>query len=101
MASRSTREMLDSPEFKQLVRRRWRVSMVLTAALFVVYYGYILLVALDKPFLSRRLGGVTTLGIPVGVGVIVVAWALTAGYVAWANRVYDVEVRRLREQLGK
>jgi uncharacterized membrane protein (DUF485 family) len=77
------------------------VSLALTAALFVVYYGYILLIALDKPFVSRRIGEVTTLGIPLGVAVIVLSWALTAPYVAWANRAYDPEVARLRERLRK
>jgi uncharacterized membrane protein (DUF485 family) len=98
---KSAREMLDSPEFRDLVRRRWRVSLVLTAALFVVYYGYILLIAADKPLVSRRVGEVTTLGIPLGVAVIGLSWALTAAYVAWANRVYDPEVARLRERLRK
>ena len=66
---KSAREMLDSPEFRDVVRRRWRVSLVLTAALFVLYYGYILLIAADKPLVSRRIGEVTTLGIPLGVAV--------------------------------
>jgi uncharacterized membrane protein (DUF485 family) len=96
---KSAREMLDSPEFKALVRRRWRVSLALTAALFVLYYGYILLIAADKDLVSRRVGEVTTLGIPLGVAVIVLSWALTAAYVAWANRAHDPEVARLRDRL--
>jgi uncharacterized membrane protein (DUF485 family) len=90
------RELLDSPEFQRLVARRLRVSLVLTACLFVLYYGYILLIATDKAFLARRIGEVTTLGIPIGAAVIVGAWVLTAVYVVWANRAYDVEVARLR-----
>jgi uncharacterized membrane protein (DUF485 family) len=98
---KSAREMLDSAEFRGVVRRRWRVSLALTVALFVVYYGYILLIATDKPFLAIRIGEVTTLGIPLGIGVIVLSWALTAGYVVWANRSYDPEVARLRERLRR
>jgi uncharacterized membrane protein (DUF485 family) len=94
-----TREVLDSPELRRLVARRWTVSLLLTAALFLAYYGFILLVALDKTLLARRLGGATTLGIPLAVLVIVVAWALTAIYVWWANRSYDPAVDRLRRQL--
>ena len=92
--------MLESPEFRRLVRRRWSIALALTAALFLAYYGYILLVALDKPFLAQRVGeGATTLGIPIGVAVIVVSWALTAVYVLWANRSYDPEVERLKREL--
>ena len=93
---KSPREMLDSPEFKSMVTRRWTISIVLTALLFVLYYGYILLIAVDKAFLARKIGEFTTLGIPVGVGVIAGAWVLTAIYVVWANRVHDVEVRKLK-----
>ncbi|HEV8630580.1 MAG TPA: DUF485 domain-containing protein [Thermoanaerobaculia bacterium] len=95
-----TRRVLDSPDFHRLVTRRWTISLLLTAALFLAYYGFILLVALDKELLARRLGGaVTTLGIPLGVGVIIVAWALTAVYVLWANGSYDPAVDRLKRQL--
>ena len=104
-----TRQVLDSPELRRLVVRRWTISLLLTAALFFAYYGFILLVALDKGLLARRLGGAesagattshaTTLGIPIAVAVIVVAWALTAIYVAWANRGYDRAVDQLRKQL--
>lgn len=95
------RQLLDSPEFRRLVFRRWRISLVLTACLFVLYYGYILLIATNKEFLSRRIGESTTLGIPIGAAVIVGAWLLTAIYVAWANRYYDGEVTRLRARLHR
>lgn len=94
----SARRMLDSREFKQLVATRWRISVVLTLALFLTYYGYIVLIAVDKRVMARRIGDVTTLGIPLGIGVILISWALTAFYVVWANRVHDVEVRRLKDK---
>ena len=90
--------LLESPEFKHLVARRWRASAILTAILFIIYYGFILLVATNKPLLGTRLGA-GTLGILLGVLVIVLSWVITAAYVVWANRHYDPEVRRLRERL--
>ena len=96
---KTTKELLASSEFRHLVARRWRVSLLLTACLFVLYYGYILLIATDKALLSKRIGEVTTLGIPVGAAVIVGAWILTALYVLWANRAYDSEVARLRDHI--
>ena len=94
-------QVLDSPAMHRLVRRRWTISLLLTATLFAAYYGFILLVALDKGLLARRLGaGVTTLGIPLAVAVIVAAWALTAIYVWWANRAYDPAVDALKRTLS-
>ena len=97
----SHRTLLDSPEFRRLVRRRWLVSLVLTALLFLLYYGYILLIAVNKPFLARRIGAVTTLGIPMGMAVIVGSWVLTAAYIVWANRKYDPEVDQLRRRVAR
>jgi uncharacterized membrane protein (DUF485 family) len=92
-------ELLSSEEFKDLVARRWRVSLMLTIALFLIYYGFILLVALNRALLATRVGEVTTLGIVIGVAVLVFSWVLTAVYVVWANRRYDPQVERLRERL--
>jgi uncharacterized membrane protein (DUF485 family) len=94
------RSMLNSTEFRHMVTRRWRVSLVLLVLLFVLYYGYILLIATNKAFLSRRIGDVVTIGIPMGAAVIIGAWVLTAAYVVWANRRYDPEVTRLRKLLS-
>jgi uncharacterized membrane protein (DUF485 family) len=96
---KSVHELLESHDFKQLVAKRWSVSVILTIALFVIYYGYILLIGYNKPFLAQKIGEVTTLGIPLGVAVIILSWVLTVIYVVWANNVYDVEVQRLKDQL--
>lgn len=92
---KSTHEMIESAEFERLVRGKWTIAIVLTILLFIVYYGFIIMVALNKPFLAQKIGEYTTLGIPIAAGVIVAAWVLTAIYVVWANRVLDGEVNRL------
>lgn len=92
------RDLLASPDFHRLVARRWRVSAVLTLCLFVLYYGFILLVALNKAFLATRVGSVT-IGIPLAASVILGAWLLTAIYVVWANRSHDPAVDALRDRL--
>lgn len=97
----NAQEVLDSPAFKALVARRWTVSFVSLALLFASYYGYILLIATSKAFVSQKVGEVTTLAIPLGIAAIVVAWALTAAYVAWANRSYDPEVERIKATLRR
>jgi uncharacterized membrane protein (DUF485 family) len=98
-AHKSTHEMIESADFKHLVSKRWTVSLVLLALLFVSYYGYILLIAANKEFVSQKVGEVTTLAIPLGVAAIVAAWILTAYYVVWANKSYDPEVERLKGEL--
>jgi uncharacterized membrane protein (DUF485 family) len=93
------RDVLNSLEFRRLVVGRWRVSLALTALLFLLYYGYILLIATNRQLVSQRVSGSTTAGILIAAGVIAGAWVLTAAYVVWANREYDPAVAKLRARV--
>jgi uncharacterized membrane protein (DUF485 family) len=82
--------ILNDVKYQELKAKRTRFGWWLTLAMMVVYYGFILLVAFDKPFLAQRMGtGVMTLGIPIGFGVIVFTIVITAFYVNRANNEFD------------
>src|SRR6218665_4020746 len=90
-------EVLADPRYQRLVRRRGRFTWALSIVMLVAYFGYVALFAFDKSILARRLGGgVTSLGIPVGIGIILFAILLTGLYVRRANREYDPLVDALR-----
>ena len=79
-----------NPKYQELKAKRTSYGWWLTLAMMVVYYGFILLVAFNKPFLSQRLGeGVMTVGIPIGFGVIIFTIVITAIYVKRANKEFD------------
>ena len=75
---------------------RWRVAISLTAAMMAAYFGFILLVAFNKPLLGSLLVPGLSLGMLLGALVIVVAWMLTWIYVRWANTHYDSSIDQLR-----
>jgi uncharacterized membrane protein (DUF485 family) len=78
------------PSYRKLKARRSRFGWWLAGAMMLVYYGFILLVAFDKPLLAARIGsGVTTLGMPLGLGVILFTVLITAIYVRRANAEFD------------
>ena len=81
---------------EELAGRRNRVALALTAAMLAVYFGFILLVAFDKPLLGTSLTEGLSLGILLGVVVVLATWALIWVYVRWANRSYEPELDRLR-----
>ena len=86
------------PSYQQLKARRSSFGWWLTAAMLVVYYGFIVLVAFDKPLMATRLGtGVMTLGMPIGLGVILFTVVITAIYVRRANNEFD----RLSAEVNK
>lgn len=79
-----------NPKYLELRRKRTRFGWWLTALMMVVYYGYIALIAFNKPFLAQPIGGgVTTIGIPIGLGVIVFTILITAVYIRRANGEFD------------
>jgi uncharacterized membrane protein (DUF485 family) len=71
---------------------RWRLALLLTAVMTLVYVGFILLIAFDKPLLGTILMPGLSLGILLGVLLIVTAWALIVIYVRWTNTHYDHRV---------
>lgn len=83
---------------KRLAAAQWRLALRLTVAMMAIYFGFILLVAFDKPLLGRLLMPGLSLGTLLGALVIVAAWALIWVYVRWANGHYDETVALLRRR---
>jgi uncharacterized membrane protein (DUF485 family) len=81
----------------RLAAARTRMAGGLTAAVVVVYFGFILLIAYAKPLLATQLRPGLSLGILLGALVIVVSWLSTLVYVRWANRHYDAALDELRK----
>lgn len=87
------------PNYQELVRRRSALGWMLSLTILVIYFGFILLVGYAPKFLGTPLGsGVTTIGIPIGLSVIVLAFVLTGIYVRQANSSYDVLIRKIAEE---
>jgi uncharacterized membrane protein (DUF485 family) len=97
--AKTAHEIVESARFKALVSKRWNVSIILTVLLFIIYYGYILIVAYGKDFLAQKVGEFVNWGIILGVLGIVLSWLLTVIYIIWANNVYDKEVDALKKEL--
>lgn len=74
---------------RALARRRWRVAITLTIAMVFLYFGFIALIAFNKPLLARTVTEGVSLGILLGALVIIASWLLTWWYVRWANTHYD------------
>ncbi len=91
-----------NPKYQELKRKRNAFGWSLTAIMMVVYYGYIALIAWNKPFLAQPIGaGVTTLGIPIGMGVIIFTIVITAIYVRRANSEFDHLTAEILKEASK
>ncbi|SAK88051.1 membrane protein [Caballeronia arationis] len=101
MTDDEVRRIKKTRQYSKLVRDRSRLGWTLTAAVLVVYYGYVLLIAFNKEFLATRTGnGVMTLGIPIGLFVILFTVVITGLYVRHANRTYDELTEQIKQEVA-
>jgi uncharacterized membrane protein (DUF485 family) len=93
MSQEIYRRIRENPKFQVFVKKRNNFSIVMSILMIIAYYGYILLIAFNKPFLATKLsdGGVTSIGIPIGLGVILFTIVITWIYVRRANSEFDTE----------
>lgn len=90
MSPQQQQAILNHPAFQQLARGKARLGWSLTAVMLLLYYGFILVLAFAPQWLARPIGaGVTTVGMPVGVAIILAAFVLTGIYVRQANKRLD------------
>ena len=85
-----------SVHLTRVAAARWRLALLLTAIMTLVYVSFILLIAFDKPLLGTILMPGLSLGILLGVLMILTAWVLILIYVRWANTHYDSRVAAVR-----
>jgi uncharacterized membrane protein (DUF485 family) len=101
MTDDEVRRIKKTRQYSKLVRDRSRLGWTLTAAVLVVYYGYVLLIAFNKEFLATRTGhGVMTFGIPIGLFVILFTVVITGLYVRHANRTYDELTEQIKQEVA-
>lgn len=95
-------KIVANPKYQKLVSTRSSFGWILTAIMMVVYYGYIAVIAFNKGLFAQRLGdGVMTVGIPVGLGVIVFTIVITGIYVRRANSEFDALTQDIVKESSK
>jgi uncharacterized membrane protein (DUF485 family) len=100
MEDQLVKTILANPNYQKLLKARTGYGWWFTAAVLVVYYGFILLIAFDKELLSTRMGsGVMTIGIPVGLFVILFTVIITGIYVRRANSEFDELTEKIKQEV--
>jgi uncharacterized membrane protein (DUF485 family) len=90
----------NNPNYQKLVSTRSSFAWKLTITILVVYYAFILLIAFSPETLGASLsGGMTTVGIPVGLAIIIFAFALTGIYVKRANSEFDDLLKQVKDDI--
>jgi len=89
------------PNYKELVSKRTSFSIKLTIAMLVVYFSFILTIAFEPSLLGKPLfeGSIVTIGIPLGIFIIIFAFVLTGIYTFKANSEFDALSKKVKQSL--
>lgn len=89
------------PRFAELAKKRACLAWSLSAIILLMYFAFILLIAFAPSVLAKPIaaGSVITVGIPVGVMIIVMAFILTGVYVHQANTRFDALNQQIKDSL--
>jgi uncharacterized membrane protein (DUF485 family) len=100
MSDQTLDKIRANPKYQHLVKTRSAYGWMLTILMLAVYYGYILVIAFKKEMLAVPLGaGVTTVGIPIGLGVILFTIIITGIYVRRANTEFDAMTAEILKEV--
>ena len=91
----------ESAPFRELKRRQRSFVFPMAVAFLVWYFVYVLLSSFAPAFMAERVFGDITVGLVFGLGQFVTTFALTMGYVAYANRRLDPGAEQLRLDLER
>ncbi|PZO79228.1 MAG: DUF485 domain-containing protein [Micavibrio aeruginosavorus] len=89
------------PEYQELLTRRRALIVPLSIITLTIYYAFILALAFFPEALSVRVGdGVTTIGIWIGLGVIIATFVITGVYVRKANQEIETLLHTIHQKAG-
>ncbi|GAA1851450.1 DUF485 domain-containing protein [Microbacterium koreense] len=91
----------DSPRFRELKRRQRSFVFPMSIAFLVWYFLFVLMASFAPDVMAIPVWGNINLGLILGLGQFVTTFAITMGYVAYANRKLDPIAEELRGQLEK
>lgn len=103
MSESISNKIQQNPKYLELASRRGRLAWTLSAIVCVIFYGFILMIAFTPGILTAPIaeGSVIPLGLPMGVGVIVVCCVLTGIYVYESNQVFDPMFEEIVKEASK
>ena len=92
-----------NPHFQALVKERNRFMWWLFATVLITYFGFALLAIFSPAVFGIPLwpGASTTIGVPLGIGVMFLPCLLTGIYVFRSIRNFDVRMEQILKDAQK
>lgn len=104
MADRSPEEwtaIADSPEFKELSRKRRSFVVPATVFFMVWYFGFIILAGYAPDFMGERVVEGVTVGYLFALSQFIVVWVLAGLYLKRSRNVLDPLRQKVVDKVGQ
>jgi len=102
MTAAQIESIRNNPKYQELTKKRSRFAWTLSLIMLGVYYAFIMLIAFYPEFLGTKIGsGVMTIGIPIGIAIIIISFVLAGIYVRRANGEFDRLTQEVRDSVGE
>ncbi|HEO98917.1 MAG: DUF485 domain-containing protein [Campylobacterales bacterium] len=100
MTQEQVEQVKNNPKYQELVSKRSAFAWMLSIIMLVIYYAFIMLIAFKPELLGMKTGeGVMTIGIPIGIAIIVISFVLTGIYARRANGEFDALSQQIKDEL--
>ena len=100
MTKEQVTQIKNNPKYQELISKRSSFAWKLSAIMLVIYYSFIMIIAFKPELLGQRLGdSVITVGIPLGIFIILISFILTGIYVRRANSEFDALSEEIRNSI--
>ncbi|MBF0423085.1 MAG: DUF485 domain-containing protein [Magnetococcales bacterium] len=94
-------KILQNQKYKDLVTKRSKFAWTLSIIMLIIYYAFVLIVAFAPNLLGTKISpqSVISVGVPLGVFIIIAAFILTGIYVRRANGEFDTLTQQIKEEM--
>jgi uncharacterized membrane protein (DUF485 family) len=87
------------PEYIALTKARKKILIPLSFAIVLAYFALVFTIGFSPESLGASfLGGTTSIGVALGLGLILFCFVITGLYVTYANRVIEPLVKQIQDK---
>ena len=103
MSDKTYDRVVAHPKYQELMKKRNRFALLLSAIVLSVYYSYVLVATMKPEIFSAPIGENLTwcIGLVAGFGIQMFAFVMTGVYVWRANGEFDALNRTIIEETAR
>ncbi len=102
MDNAQLQRVINHPDFQAMAQKKSKLGTMFSILTLFIYFSYILLIAFNKPLFAIPIsaGATTTVGVILGIFIIVFCVVITGIYVSKANGEFDTLTKKVVDDIN-